>query len=158
MGEEVGLELQTTLSILSQLLPATLIVWSTVTIESTFQFFPSCFLSNYLPPFRCSEVVFQFFPSCFMVSCEVMRFISAYFQFFPSCFEPFQGTARTSSMTFNSFPVASEGFVPGLAYKAFSFPSEACKTASHYPLTHEKLLTLSTSKYVNPVSRRELLP
>ena len=59
------------------------------------------------------------------------------FQFFPSCF----GCGRwlravRSVQSFNSFPVASEGFVPGLAYKLFLLPSEVCKTASHPFATH----------------------
>ena len=65
---------------------------------------------------------------------------------------------RASSRTFNSFPVASEGLSPGLAYKLFFFSSEVGKTASHHLLTHEKLLAFSTSEYINPVSKRELLP
>jgi len=44
------------------------------------------------------------------------------------------------------------------AYKLFLLPSEVCKTASHYPFTHEKLLAFSTSGFASPVSRRELLP
>ena len=93
---------------------------------------------------------------------------------------PHSSHPHGDSQSFNSFPVAAGGSAPrplhpsgcrfqffpsccrGLclvaAYKLFLFPSEVCKTASHYPFTHEKLLALPTSGFASPVLKRELLP
>ena len=112
------------LSILSQLLPLPL----------------PLHLPSYFKPFNSFPVAsgrwslsrgmrgihtFQFFPSCFSAATPLTgrpRPRSSSFQFFPSCFYARAAGLPVSSLTFNSFPVASEGFVPGLAYKAFLFP------------------------------------
>jgi len=113
-----------------------------------FQFFPSCFLTEGARRYGCELLVaFNSFPvasgtldSCcarkprfptfnsFPVASELQGGVQSGsrgmpFQFFPSCFKWLQEKEReVAPLTFNSFPVASEGFVPGLAYKAFSFP------------------------------------
>ena len=70
---------------------------------------------------------FQFFPSCFLPPVrqgDGLPALALRFQFFPSCFPRLRrlDERRHALRPFNSFPVASEGFVPGLAYKVFLFP------------------------------------
>ena len=63
-----------------------------------------------------------------------------------------------AGIAFQFFPSCCRGLCLVPAYKLFLFPSEVGKTASHPSLTHGRLPALSTSEFVNPGLKRELLP
>ena len=171
------------LSILSQLLRSDNSLQYSI-CSPLFQFFPSCFrLASGWRERGCLRlsILSQLLQEEGDVGDGVERGYDA-FQFFPSCFSV-EATTNTGSATFtlsilsqllpmgntlgrayhiirafNSFPVASEGFVPGLAYKLFLLPSEVGKTASHPFATHERLLAFSTSGFANPGLKWESFP